>query len=125
VLDGGLVCKGSHPNVEGSSRFCDKSDCYCTNPFDTCFPANIADQCCKEKPTCANDAGPGGVECKAELPIVGPPRTCKPGYCLCSDGDSVDACYEASVAKACCPPRIPLACVSGGPDNGGGGSGSQ
>jgi hypothetical protein len=44
-------------------------------------------------------------------PVIGPPRTCNPGFCLCSDGSTVDACYPAAVADACCPPRITPVCV--------------
>ena len=43
----------------------------------------------------AGDAG----ACVSVHPIIGPPRTCELGSCLCID---TDACYTADVVDACC-----------------------
>jgi len=109
--DGGVQCRGSHPNVEGQRRFCDVGSCYCTDPFDTCFSGSTADSCCNSTPICGDTQAGGGVNCEGTHPVIGPPRTCNPGFCLCSDGSTVDACYPAAVADACCPPRITPVCV--------------
>lgn len=109
--DSGVQCRGSHPNVQGQRRFCDVGSCYCTDPFDSCFTGSTADACCNKTPICGDSQSGGGVDCVGAHPIIGPPRTCSPGFCLCSDGSTVDACYPANVADACCPPRITPVCV--------------
>ena len=109
--DAAVVCSGAHPNVDGQRRFCDPDACYCTDPFDTCFAATVAEACCNVTPDCGGDASPGGVDCTGEHPIIGPPRTCESGFCLCSDGSTVDKCLPEAVAVACCPPDITLDCV--------------
>jgi len=45
----------------------------------------------------AVDASP--VTCMGVHPIVGPPRTCNPGSCLCM---ATDACFTVDVVAACC-----------------------
>ncbi len=49
------------------------------------------------------DSGGGDVDaalvCDGVHPIVGPPRTCDRGRCLCADPD---ACFPVDVAAACC-----------------------
>lgn len=112
----GPVCNGAHPNVSGSLRYCDPGDCYCTDPFDTCFPAGQVATCCTGNVDCGGDAGPdagpGGVDCSGQHPIIGPPRTCSSGYCLCSDSTvGIDSCYPQDVASTCCPPSVTLQCV--------------
>lgn len=109
--DGGPQCRGSHPNVQGQRRYCDVGSCYCTDPFDTCFTSNIADNCCNNTPICGNGQPDGGVNCAGVHPIIGPPRTCSSGYCYCSDGNTIDVCYPAGISDACCPPRIQPVCV--------------
>jgi len=108
--DGGVECRGSHPNVQGQRRFCDVGSCYCTDPFDTCFSGATADSCCNNTPICGDSQSGGGVDCTGTHPTIGPPRTCNPGFCLCS-GSTVDTCYPAIVADACCPPSITPVCV--------------
>jgi len=49
--DGGVTCEGRHPQVDGSARFCDAGDCYCS-ANDTCYPAAIAALCCGLAPQC-------------------------------------------------------------------------
>ncbi len=43
--DGGVECKGNHPLVDGSVRFCEPGVCYCA-ANDSCFPSAIAAICC-------------------------------------------------------------------------------
>ena len=109
--DAAVVCAGAHPNLDGQRRYCDPDACYCTDPFDTCFPASIATACCSVTPDCGGDAGPGGVDCTGAHPIIGSPRTCESGSCLCSDGSTVDKCFPQAVVVACCPPSVTLECV--------------
>lgn len=51
------------------------------------------------------DAGP--VECMGAHPVIGPPRTCEPGACLCVE---TDTCYPVEQAVACCPADAELRC---------------
>lgn len=109
---GGAACSGAHPNVSGPLRTCNPGSCYCTEPFDTCYPSTQVATCCTGAIDCGGDAGPGGIDCTGQHPIIGPPRTCASGYCLCSDSTvGVDACYPQGVAEACCPPSVTLQCV--------------
>lgn len=39
------------------------------------------------------------VVCMGVHPIIGPPRSCNPGSCLCVD---IDACFTADVVRFCC-----------------------
>jgi hypothetical protein len=39
------------------------------------------------------------VECTGAHPIIGPPRRCNDGSCLCVE---TDTCYDVTVAAACC-----------------------
>ncbi len=48
---GRFECKGAHPQVDGSARFCENGDCYC-EARDACLPAEIAATCCPETPKC-------------------------------------------------------------------------
>lgn len=50
--------------------------------------------------------GDGGVMCMGVHPIVGPPRTCEPGSCLCV---AMDACFTVDVAAECCAGDIECA----------------
>jgi hypothetical protein len=109
----GPECSGAHPNVEGNRRFCDAGSCYCSDPFDTCFAADVATACCAEGPRCGDTAEDRGIVCEGTHPIVGPTRTCDPGNCLCSDGTSIDLCFPAEVARICCPPAVEIVCVEG------------
>lgn len=110
-----VECIGAHPNVEGTTRFCDTGSCYCSDPFDTCFDSTVASSCCNVAPLCGDLQSDRGVTCDSTHPIIGPPRTCESGYCLCSgqtsSGQNVDACYPEAVARACCPLSIDITCV--------------
>jgi hypothetical protein len=108
-----VECDGSHPLVSDQNRYCAVGDCYCNDPFDTCFPAETASACCENTPRCGANPGDRGVNCTGGHPIIGPPRTCASGSCFCSDGDGGDwdVCLPQAVADSCCPPGVSLTCV--------------
>src|SRR5262249_60649562 len=86
-------CTGRHPLLDGSVRFCNGGDCYCSNP-DSCLPQATAAKCCSVAVIC------GGVECRGNHPLVdGGARVCAPGACYCSAND---ACFPAASAATCC-----------------------
>lgn len=109
-----VQCEGVHPLVSDKSRYCEVGSCYCSSPFDTCFPAETAMACCDNNPRCGDQAADRGVNCAGSHPIIGPPRTCAPGNCFCSDGDAKkwDVCLPKAVAEFCCPPGVSLTCVN-------------
>lgn len=53
-----------------------------------------------------SDAGP--VECTGAHPVIGPPRTCERGSCLCVE---TDTCYPVDQAVLCCPADAELRCA--------------
>jgi hypothetical protein len=48
-------------------------------------------------PDAGNDAST--FACMGVHPIIGPPRTCNPGSCLCT---AIDTCFTSDVARFCC-----------------------
>jgi hypothetical protein len=114
---GNVVCEGSHPNVEDDNRFCDSGDCYCNDPFDTCFPEDIAGECCEGKLRCGDEAGDRGCGGGAHPDVDGEIRSCETNNCLCSgdfngdkEGGMVDWCWPEDVAEECCPANISVEC---------------
>ena len=110
---GPVECNGSHPLLNGKTRYCAEDACYCNDPFDTCFPSETAAACCENTPRCGAQPGDRGVNCTGSHPIIEPVRTCAPGNCFCSDGDigDWDVCLPEDVADSCCPPGVSLTCV--------------
>ncbi len=108
-----VQCDGSHPLVSEKNRYCDVGACYCSDPFDTCFSKETAAACCQSAPRCGNEIKDRGVNCAGQHPVIGPPRTCTPGNCFCSDGATAkwDVCLPKAVAASCCPPGVTLTCV--------------
>ncbi len=108
----GPDCDGSHPLLgnDPPTRYCGDGDCYCPGA-DKCLAENIAAQCCENDPLCGDDGGLAGIDCSSMHPIIGPPRTCQSGYCLCSEQNVIDACFPSEVAQYCCPPSVELQCV--------------
>lgn len=51
TADAGVICRGSHPIVMGSRRYCDPGNCFCASP-DSCFPTDTARACCPGAVTC-------------------------------------------------------------------------
>jgi hypothetical protein len=52
------------------------------------------------------------VDCAGVHPIVtDETRTCEPGSCYCSDGETIDKCLTEDIARTCCPSDIELDCV--------------
>ena len=110
---GEVECNGTHPNVNGQARTCDEGSCYCAgDPVDTCFPEDTVEACCDGAIRCRTDSQEPGVDCTGEHPVVtDEARTCEPGSCYCSDGDTLEKCLTADVARICCPSDIELDCV--------------
>lgn len=108
-----IECSGAHPIVADKTRYCATDSCYCSDPFDTCFPEATAAACCATTPRCGDEPKDRGVNCAGAHPVIGPPRTCEPGNCFCSDGDAkkYDVCLPKAVADSCCPPGVSLTCV--------------
>ena len=113
--DGEVICMGEHPNVMATRRYCDPGSCYCGDAemgLDACYVEAVAEACCPVDVVCepASGSDGGGVICMAQHPLVeGDRRYCEPGSCYCGDLDRVpplDACYDASVAEACCPVAV-------------------
>jgi hypothetical protein len=48
---GKFDCKGSHPIVDGGTRYCEEGACYCESR-DACLPAEKAKTCCPEPAKC-------------------------------------------------------------------------
>jgi hypothetical protein len=99
-----VICVREHPIVEGSRRYCNPGDCFCSDP-DSCVPEDIAAACCEVPVVCGGDAGArdaSAVICVGEHPRItgmGDLRWCDPGNCYCG---SPDNCYPADTAAACC-----------------------
>jgi hypothetical protein len=110
---GEVECEGAHPNVNGQARTCDPGSCYCAGePIDTGFAADRVEACCDGAIRCGSDSEEPGVDCSGEHPLVtDEARTCEPGNCLCSDGETVDKCLPREVARVCCPAELELSCV--------------
>jgi hypothetical protein len=108
-----VQCEGSHPLLSDQNRYCAAGDCYCNDPFDTCFPSETAKACCENTPRCGSNPSDRGVNCAGTHPIIEPIRTCTSGNCFCSDGDGGDwdVCLPKAVADSCCPPGVSLTCV--------------
>jgi hypothetical protein len=48
----GMACTGTHPLLDGGSRFCVLDVCYCSSN-DTCYAPDVATRCCDVAPNCA------------------------------------------------------------------------
>jgi len=108
----GVECDGSHPLLgeDPPTRYCAEGDCYCPGA-DECLAEDVAAECCENEPLCGDNGDLAGIECSSMHPIIGPPRTCESGYCLCSKQGVIDACFPSDVAEYCCPPDVDLQCV--------------
>ena len=106
-------CAATTPYVlaEPTRRGCAAGMCYCA--FGACFPSATAGACCEQAPICPDNSASAEVDCSGKHPVIGPPRTCEPGYCLCSKAQVIDVCLPAETAPYCCPPGVPLSCVPG------------
>jgi hypothetical protein len=113
--DGDVICLGEHPNVMGDRRYCDPGSCYCGDAemgLDACYVEAVAEACCPIDVVCEPASGTDGgmVICMGQHPLVeGDRRYCETGSCYCGDLDReppLDACYDASVAEACCPVAV-------------------
>jgi hypothetical protein len=93
----GGACTGSHPLVDGGTRFCAAGQCRCEDN-DTCYPTQQAARCCNGRMRCF--ASDGGVACEGTHPLVdGSARFCEQQRCYCPGNDT---CYPAATARACC-----------------------
>jgi hypothetical protein len=108
----GAECNGTHPLLgnDPPTRYCAEGDCYCPGA-DECLAADVAAECCENNPLCGENGELAGIECSSMHPIIGPPRTCESGFCLCSEQGVIDACFPSDVAEYCCPPDVALQCV--------------
>lgn len=108
---GGVICRGTHPLLDGERRYCEAGDCFCASP-DNCYPEEVAAECCEVDVVCEDaDAGPpadgGGVICRGTHPIVEDGRRfCEPGDCFCA---SPDNCYPSEIAASCCEVTVECA----------------
>ena len=96
-MDSAVVCMGVHPII-GPPRTCNPGSCLCSGT-DTCFTSATITACCTTASTCVPPASDAGVVCMGVHPIIGPPRTCNPGSCLCA---ATDACFTSDVVASCC-----------------------
>jgi hypothetical protein len=93
----GGACTGSHPIVDGGTRFCAAGQCRCEDT-DTCYPTQQAARCCNGRLRCF--VQDGGVACEGTHPLVdGGARFCDEQRCYCPGNDT---CYPAATARACC-----------------------
>ena len=91
------TCTGSHPLVDGGTRFCAADQCRCEDT-DTCYPTRQAARCCNGRMRCF--APDGGVACEGTHPLVdGGARFCEAQRCYCPGND---ACYPSATARVCC-----------------------
>lgn len=110
-----VECTVGAPTVlsEPSRRGCSVGECYCS--FDACYPEATAAACCGQTPVCAAGGETAEVDCSGKHPIIGPPRTCEPGFCLCSKAQVIDVCLPKDAAPYCCPEGVELKCVADSP----------
>lgn len=93
-----VICRGTHPIVEGGRRYCEPGDCFCADP-DACFPSEVAASCCSVGVVCGSPDG-GTAICRGTHPIVeGTRRYCEAGDCFCA---TPDACFPSEIAATCC-----------------------
>jgi hypothetical protein len=95
---GAPSCTGTHPLLDGGTRFCAVGECRC-EATDMCFPRASAASCCEGPFTCFQSDGP--LECTRQHPAVdGSVRFCETGRCYCAPADT---CFPAAIAAVCCP----------------------
>ncbi len=95
--DAGATCNGTHPLLDGGTRFCAPNQCRCEDS-DTCYASEQAARCCRGRMRCFS--ADAGVACEGTHPLVdGGARFCEAQRCYCPGND---ACYPASSARLCC-----------------------